>query len=61
MSFTCQKGEFDWFFNRLDRPVKESWPDRPVNPTDFHLWFEYYKDQNENFPAQNQVRFPAQN
>ena len=52
MSFSCQKGEFDRFFNRLDRPVeesrpdrqpdrpvKESRPDRPVDPTGFHLWF----------------------
>ena len=28
MSFSCQKGEFDQFFNRLDRPVEESRPDR---------------------------------
>ena len=28
MSFSCQKGEFDRFFNRLDRPVVESRPDR---------------------------------
>ena len=45
MSFSCQKGEFDRFFNRLDRPVEESrpdrQPDRPVNPTGFHLWFAY--------------------
>ena len=38
MSFSCQKGEFDRFFNRLDRPVEESrpdrQPDRPVDPTD---------------------------
>ena len=37
MSFSCQKGEFDRFFNRLDRPVEESrpdrQPDRPVEPT----------------------------
>ena len=37
MSFSCQKGEFDRFFNRLDRPVEESrpgrQPDRPVDPT----------------------------
>ena len=42
MSFSCQKGEFDRFFNRLDRPVEESRPDRqidrPVDPTGFHLW-----------------------
>ena len=34
MSFSSQKGEFDRFFNRIDRPVKESGldrlPDRPV-------------------------------
>ena len=39
MSFSCQKGEFDRFFNRLDRPVEESrpdrQPDRPFNPTGF--------------------------
>ena len=35
MSFSCQKGEFDRFFNRLDRPVKESRPDRqPHRPVD---------------------------
>ena len=28
MSFSCEKGEFDRFFNRLDRPVEESRPDR---------------------------------
>ena len=37
MSFSCRKGEFDRFFNRLDRPVEESrpnrQPDRPVDPT----------------------------
>ena len=37
MSFRSQKGEFDRFFNRLDRPVEESrpdrQPDRPVDPT----------------------------
>ena len=47
MSFSSQKGEFDRFFNRLDRSVEESrpdrqpdrQPDRPVDPTGFHLWF----------------------
>ena len=29
----ARKGEFDRFFNRLDRPVEESRPDRPVDPT----------------------------
>ena len=42
MSFSCQKVEFDRFFYRLDRPVEESrpdrQPDRPVDPTGFHLW-----------------------
>ena len=37
MSFSCQKGEFDQFFNRLGRPVEESRPDRqpdwPADPT----------------------------
>ena len=37
MSFSSQKGEFDRFFNRFDRPVEESRsdrkPDRPVDPT----------------------------
>ena len=28
MSFSSQKGEFDRFFNRLDRPVEESQTDR---------------------------------
>ena len=28
MSFSCQKDEFDQFFNRLDRPVEESRSDR---------------------------------
>ena len=28
MSFSSQKGEFDRFFNRLDRPVEESRPNR---------------------------------
>ena len=41
MSFSSKKGEFDRFFNRLDRPVEESRPDRqperPVDPTGFHL------------------------
>ena len=35
MSFSSQKGEFDRFFNRLDRPVEESRPDRqPDRPVD---------------------------
>ena len=47
MSFSSKKGEFDRCFNRLDRPVEESLPeehrldrqpDRPVDPTGFHLW-----------------------
>ena len=37
MSFSCKKGQFDRYFNRLDRPVEESrpdrQPDRPVDPT----------------------------
>ena len=37
MSFSCQKGKFDRCFNRLDRPVEESRPDRqsdrPVDST----------------------------
>ena len=33
MSFSCKKGEFDRCFNRLDRLVKESQPDRPVDST----------------------------
>ena len=37
MSFRCKKEEFDRRFNRLDRPVEESrpdrQPDRPVDPT----------------------------
>ena len=28
MFFSSKKGEFDRFFNRLDRPVEESQPDR---------------------------------
>ena len=44
ISFGYQKGEFDRFFNRLDRPVEESrpdrQPDRPVDPTGFHLWLK---------------------
>ena len=42
MFFSSKKGEFDRFFNRLDRPVEESrpdrQPDRPVDLTGFHLW-----------------------
>ena len=35
MSFSCKKGEFDRYFNRLDRPVEESRPDRqPDRPVD---------------------------
>ena len=37
MSFSCQKREYDRFFNWLDRPFEESrpdrQPDRPVDPT----------------------------
>ena len=37
MFFGCNKGEFDRCFNRSDRPVEESLPDRqpdrPVDPT----------------------------
>ena len=39
MSFSSQKAEFDRFFNRLDQLVEESRPDRPVDPTGFHLCF----------------------
>ena len=57
MSFSSQKGEFDRFFNRLDRPVEESRPDRqsdrPVDPTGFHLWYvpkpEKHKDEPEKW------------
>ena len=28
MSFSCKKGKFDLCFNRLDRPVEKSRPDR---------------------------------
>ena len=31
MSFSIKKGEFDRCFNRLDRPVEESRPDRQPN------------------------------
>ena len=37
MSFSCKKEEFDRCLNRLDRPVEESQPDRPVNPIGFYL------------------------
>ena len=42
ISFSSQKEEFDRFFNRLDRPVEESWPDRcrstrPVSISDARL------------------------
>ena len=41
ITFSSKKGEFDRYFNRLDRPVEESRPDRqldrPVDPTGFHL------------------------
>ena len=51
MYFSCQKGEFDRFFNRLDRPVEESppdpQPDRPVDPTGFHLWCSYRAQKYE--------------
>ena len=40
MSFSCQKGEFDRFFNRLDQPVEDSRPDRQPDPAGFHLWPE---------------------
>ena len=33
MPFSYKKEEFDWCFNRLDRPVEEFRPDRPVDPT----------------------------
>ena len=61
MSFSSQKGEFDRFFNRLDRPVKESrpdrQPDRPVDPTGFHLCpisLQYnYRTQDTQRPTLN--------
>ena len=35
MLFSCQKKEFDRFFNLFDRPVEESRPDRqPDRPVD---------------------------
>ena len=43
MSFSFKKGEFDRCFNRLDRPVEKSrpdrQPDRPVDPIGFHLCY----------------------
>ena len=51
MYFSCKKKKFDRFFDRLDRPVKESQPYRPVDPTGFHLWLattlRYYSEFNE--------------
>ena len=45
MFFSCKKGEFDRCFDRLDRPVEESrpdrQPDRPVDPTSFHLCYSH--------------------
>ena len=39
MSFTCEEEEFNRFFNRLDRPVEESRPDR----------------QPDRFPSLNEI------
>ena len=38
MFFSCKRGEFDRYFNRLDRPVEESRPDRQPDrfPSLFH-------------------------
>ena len=50
MCFSSKEGEFDWSFNRLDRPVEESRPyrqrDRPVDPTDFDLWSQVGTETN---------------
>ena len=48
MSFSSQKGEFDRFFNRHDRPVEESQPDRPVDPTG--------AGRPDRFPSLEQIR-----
>ena len=53
MSFSRKKQEFDRFFNRLDRSVEESrpdrQPDRPVDPTG--------AGQPDRFPSLLQSRF----
>ena len=57
MSFSSQKGEFDRFFNRLDRPVEESrpdrQPDRPVDPTGAGRpnWFPSLECTRNHFTA----------
>ena len=38
MSFSFKKGEFDRFFNRLDRPVEESRPDRQPDRFPSLVW-----------------------
>ena len=42
MPLSCKKGKFDWWFNRLDRPVKESLQPVPVYPTGFHLCYSCF-------------------
>ena len=53
MSFSSHKGEFDRFFNRLDRPVEESrpdrQPDRPVDPTGFYLCSNHWAHSKKKF------------
>ena len=48
MSFNCQKGELDRFFNRLDRAVEESRPDRQPDrfPSLIRTLFANINDQS---------------
>ena len=46
MSFTCKKEEFDRCFNRLNRPVEESRPDR--FPSLVHIFVQRKQEKNSD-------------
>ena len=60
MSFRCKKKEFDRCFNRLDRPVKESRPDR-FPPLVVNNKPKILYDRKETFRAQKPLQFRQKN
>ena len=45
MFFGSKQGEFDRFFNRLDRPVEESRPHRQPDRFPSLIWTTYFKNR----------------
>ena len=51
--FSCKKKNLTVFLTGLTGRSKKSRPDRPVDPTGFHLWFGQSGSGRENPPASN--------